>query len=159
MLSVQDIRGVDRNLARRPGHRRNRPVGPWPNTRYPPAGQPGTPAAFTHGRPGKETTPVFGTANPPKGVSGAIRRLAHAFPDHRARHWLLLLAADRVEATGPRLRRLATFGLPAVIAGAAAATGMRRAHTSRGTGRSPRQQGPRRAPPPAEVPAGGWTWG
>lgn len=49
------------------------------------------------------STPVFGTAQPPTGVAGAIRRVAYRFPEHRARRWMLLLAADRIEAYGPRL--------------------------------------------------------
>jgi hypothetical protein len=43
-------------------------------------------------------TPVFGTTCPPKGLSGAMRRLAYArYSEGRAAHWLLLLAADRVD--------------------------------------------------------------
>lgn len=43
-------------------------------------------------------TPVFGTACPPKGLSGRVRRLAYArYSEARAAHWLLLLAADRVD--------------------------------------------------------------
>lgn len=45
-------------------------------------------------RPG--ITPIFGTAQPPKGVSGAMRRLAYKLPENDLRHWLMLLAADRV---------------------------------------------------------------
>ena len=45
----------------------------------------------------KFLTPVFGTAQPLSGVSGAIRRYAYArFSEGRAAHWLLLMAADRV---------------------------------------------------------------
>jgi hypothetical protein len=48
-----------------------------------------------------QLTPVFGTSCPPKGVSGAIRKYSYRrFSEARAAHWLLLLAADRVEATG-----------------------------------------------------------
>jgi hypothetical protein len=43
-------------------------------------------------------TPVFSTALPPRGLSGALRRLAHRVPDHRATHWLILLLADRIDA-------------------------------------------------------------
>ena len=54
-------------------------------------------------------TPVFGTSCPPKGVSGAIRKLAYRrYSEARAAHWLLLVAADRVDATGAHLRSLAT---------------------------------------------------
>jgi hypothetical protein len=43
-------------------------------------------------------TPVFGTSCPPKGLSGAMRKLAYAkYSEARAAHWLLLLAADRVD--------------------------------------------------------------
>jgi hypothetical protein len=42
--------------------------------------------------------PVFGTSCPPHGLSGAVRRLAYRrFSEGRAAHWLLLLAADRVD--------------------------------------------------------------
>ncbi len=50
-------------------------------------------------------TPVFGTSCPPKGLSGLVRRYAYAtYSEARAAHWLLLLAADRVEAKGAVLR-------------------------------------------------------
>ncbi|MDR6691670.1 hypothetical protein J2X55_002593 [Microbacterium sp. 1154] len=59
--------------------------------------------SIEHGR----LTPVFGTAQPLHGVSGAIRRYAYArFSEARAAHWLLLLGADRVEAAGAHLRSL-----------------------------------------------------
>lgn len=44
-----------------------------------------------------QLTPVFGTACPPKGLSGMIRRYAYTLSEGRASHWLLLLAADRVD--------------------------------------------------------------
>ncbi len=45
-------------------------------------------------RPG--ITPIFGTAQPPKGLSGMIRRVAYKWSENDLRRWLLLLAADRV---------------------------------------------------------------
>jgi hypothetical protein len=54
-------------------------------------------------------TPVFGTVAPPRGASGALRRLAYArYSEARAAHWLLLLAADRVDAKEHVLRSLLT---------------------------------------------------
>jgi hypothetical protein len=54
-------------------------------------------------------TPVFGTSCPPKGLSGAIRRYAYArYSEGRAAHWLLLVAADRVDVVESRLGSLAT---------------------------------------------------
>lgn len=45
--------------------------------------------------------PVFGTAQPLRGVSGGIRRLSYTrYSEARAAHWLLLLLADRVETYG-----------------------------------------------------------
>ncbi|MEU8184624.1 hypothetical protein AB0B85_21515 [Micromonospora sp. NPDC049044] len=47
----------------------------------------------------KFLTPVFGTSCPPKGLSGVIRRHSYRrYSEGRAAHWLLLLAADRVDA-------------------------------------------------------------
>jgi hypothetical protein len=47
----------------------------------------------------KFLTPVFGTSTPPKGLSGAIRKYSYKkYSEGRAAHWLLLLAADRVDA-------------------------------------------------------------
>ena len=44
-------------------------------------------------------TPVFGTACPPKGISGIMRRYAYdSFSEGQSAHWLLLMAADRVDA-------------------------------------------------------------
>jgi hypothetical protein len=44
-----------------------------------------------------EMPPVFGTSCPPRGLSGVIRRFAFRYSEGRMRHWLLLLAADRVD--------------------------------------------------------------
>ncbi len=53
----------------------------------------------------KFLTPVFGTSCPPKGVSGAMRKYAYRrFSEGRAAHWLILVAADRVDALGSHLR-------------------------------------------------------
>ena len=89
-------------------------------------------------------TPVFGTAQPPSGLSGVLRRQAFKWSENDLRHWLLLLAADRinvVEGVGEDLARgkvpnvLGEMGIKAewdhnraglvkkaVIAGAAVAT-------------------------------------
>ena len=57
----------------------------------------------------KFLTPVFGTAQPPKGLSGAIRRLSYArYSEGRAAHWLLLMLADRVDAVEEHLKSFAT---------------------------------------------------
>ena len=48
----------------------------------------------------KFLTPVFGTACPPKGVSGVMRRYAYTFSEGQSAHWLILMAADRVDSFG-----------------------------------------------------------
>ena len=58
----------------------------------------------------KFLTPVFGTSCPPKGLSGVIRKFAYRrYSEARAAHWLLLLAADRVDAVESHLRSFATL--------------------------------------------------
>jgi hypothetical protein len=58
----------------------------------------------------KFLTPVFGTSCPPKGLSGALRKVAYArYSEGRAAHWLLLLAADRVDAVESHVRSFATL--------------------------------------------------
>jgi hypothetical protein len=55
-------------------------------------------------------TPVFGTAQPLHGVSGRIRRLSYArYSEGRLAHWLLLMAADRVDAVGGAARSFLTL--------------------------------------------------
>jgi hypothetical protein len=52
-------------------------------------------------------TPVFGTAQPLHGVSGAVRRLSYErYSEARAAHWLLLMLADRVEVAGAAARSM-----------------------------------------------------
>ncbi|UWX97033.1 hypothetical protein N2K95_15630 [Arthrobacter zhaoxinii] len=58
----------------------------------------------------KFLTPVFGTACPPKGLSGVMRRYAYRrFSEARTAHWLILLAADRVDAAESHLVSFATL--------------------------------------------------
>lgn len=55
----------------------------------------------------KWVTPVFGTAVPLKGLSGVVRRLAYKYGEGRARHWLMLIAADRIDVLESRLQGIA----------------------------------------------------
>src|SRR4051794_40983641 len=84
-------------------------------------------------------TPVFGTSCPPKGLSGVIRKYAYKrFSEARAAHWLLLIAADRVDAVESRSRALVSGRPDAPVA----TTGIRseRSHhgwsSRRGRGRA-----------------------
>lgn len=103
-------RGVDRNPEDRPGVPREKSPHPLPHSHWvEPPPQPAEQPDLTPGQRDR-ATPVFSTASPPKGVSGALRRVAHLVPDHRVTHWLLLLLADRVDVVQslfslPRRRR------------------------------------------------------
>lgn len=61
-------------------------------------------------------TPLFGTPNPPKGLSGVIRRLAFKTTENDIRHWLLLLLADRVDMVEGIGQDLAHGKVPNVLA-------------------------------------------
>jgi hypothetical protein len=72
----------------------------------------------------KFLTPVFGTACPPKGLSGVVRRYAYKYSEGRSAHWLLLMLADRIDVVeslvGATLRGqpdnfLAEYGLAAEL--------------------------------------------
>jgi hypothetical protein len=55
----------------------------------------------------KELTPVFGTACPPRGLSGALRTLAYGrYSEGQLAHWLILMAADRVDVVESSIRDL-----------------------------------------------------
>jgi hypothetical protein len=54
-------------------------------------------------------TPVFGTSCRPRGASGMIRKIAYKrYSEGRAAHWLLLIAADRVDSFESTLGSLAS---------------------------------------------------
>ena len=54
----------------------------------------------------QQLTPVFSTALPPRGLSGALRRAAYRIPETRAQHFLTLMLADRIDVLEHRLVRL-----------------------------------------------------
>ncbi len=101
--------GVDLDPADRPSH---------PKLQYGP--DPGAHWRFPDRQPGSEgrersvehafVTPVFGTAQPLHGASGAIRRLAYRrYSEARLGHWLLLVVGDRIDSWGSHLRSFASL--------------------------------------------------
>jgi hypothetical protein len=102
--------------------RKNRPAVPMERTPprfiHVPEGQPVQQAQTVEvfcspERPG--ITPLFGTAQPPKWLSGAIRRLAYKLPENDLRHWLMLIAADRVNMVEGFVEDLQHGHLPNVL--------------------------------------------
>ena len=64
-------------------------------------------------RPG--ITQVFGTVQPPSGLSGMLRRAAFTMTENDIRHWLLLLAADRVNVVEGVVEDLAQGHVPNIL--------------------------------------------
>jgi len=119
----EDVAGVDAAT--------DRPGVPMEADAGPPVALPGAPVAAADARPptqpGSERhlrraalegpTPVVGTAQPPHGLSGFIRGKAYEVPERFARHWMLLLVADRVDVAEDRVgsalaRPLDSLGMP-----------------------------------------------
>jgi hypothetical protein len=59
-------------------------------------------------------TPVFGSGQPPRGVSGQVRRYAFGYSENDLRHWLLLLAADRIDVGEGLIEDLTRGHLPRI---------------------------------------------
>jgi hypothetical protein len=145
--------GADLDPADRPSH---------PKLQY----SPGTSGAhwdFPDRQPGAEgrehsiehafVTPVFGTAQPLHGLSGAIRRLAYVrFSEGRLAHWVLLILGDRVDAWGSHLRSFGTRRPDDPIT----ETGVRTELTAGGTARSGRSDRRHQVLDPVLV-AGPWV--
>jgi hypothetical protein len=60
----------------------------------------------------KQRPAVFGTAGPPKWISGAIRRLAFRWSESNWIHWLLLVGADRVNMVEGLVEDVAQARIP-----------------------------------------------
>ncbi len=107
--------GVDEAPEERPGVPREHPAKPDPGAHWEsPQRQLVGLGVLEHtgiDRP----TPVYGTAEPPRLLSGILRRLAYGIPDHRTPHWLLLMAADRVDVLEHRVASVVVW-LPAAAA-------------------------------------------
>lgn len=61
-------------------------------------------------------TAVFGTAQPRHGLSGTLRKAAYGIPEHRKRHWAILMMADRVDVLEDRVAD--ALARPLEVAGA-----------------------------------------
>lgn len=119
---VQQTRAVDLPEGRRPGvpaRAEPRPVGSahWLTPEHQVSA-----SDVTMDAQREEPTATFGTGQPPRGLSGVMRRAAYRIPDYEARRWALLLAADRVDALEDRAKELATNPVTWVVL--AAGTGL-----------------------------------
>ncbi|MDY7229103.1 hypothetical protein [Hyalangium rubrum] len=115
MENPENIRGwgADADPANRPGIPMEMTPHPLPGSQSPIEPQVAeVPVVHKHGGR-KQMPPVFGTAAPPKALSGVLRTVAYRYPDHWVRHWMMLLMADRVDSWEHQLRRALPFGLAA----------------------------------------------
>jgi hypothetical protein len=102
--------GIDADPEARPGVPMEREPHPFRSARQPV--QQRTVIGITGTQlPGQPLTPVYGTAQPPRGLSGVLRRKAYRIPPHLDSHWLLLLMADRIDSLEHRPGRLAGMAL------------------------------------------------
>ena len=60
----------------------------------------------------KQLPAVFGTASPPKWISGSMRRLAFRWTESNWAHWLILIGADRVNMVEGFVEDLAHARIP-----------------------------------------------
>jgi hypothetical protein len=60
-------------------------------------------------------TPVFGTSCPPKGLSGKMRDAAYKYSEGKFAHWLMLMAADRVDVVEDVASDLAHMRVPNLV--------------------------------------------
>lgn len=73
----------------------------------------------------KALTPVYGTAVPPRALSGLLRRLAYRIPEYKARRWMLLMLADRVDVLEHTIAPRVLVGAGALTLGVLAVVGAR----------------------------------
>ncbi|MFZ5655848.1 MAG: hypothetical protein ACOY37_02085 [Pseudomonadota bacterium] len=117
--------GADLDRSKRPGVPMERmpPRDDDAHWEVPEAQTPTVEVLHSNERPG--LTPVFGTAVPPSGLSGKIRRAAFRHSEGRLRHWMMLLMADRVNVVegmvadiskSRRTHSLALVGVAALLA-------------------------------------------
>jgi hypothetical protein len=58
---------------------------------------------------------VYGTAQPPSGISGLLRKAAFRHSENDLRHWFMLLAADRVNMVEGLVDDLARGHVPNIF--------------------------------------------
>jgi hypothetical protein len=109
-------RGADLDPRQRPGVPMELTPHPLPGARIPIERQKSDEVVLRHGG-SQKMPPVYGTAAPPKGLSGLLRKAAYHYPDHWARHWMMLLVADRVDSWEHNLPRIFPFAAAAVVLG------------------------------------------
>lgn len=98
-------RGVDRRLEDRPGVPRETMPHPLAGAHWAVPEQQPTNQDVTVRAGLERLTPVFGTCQPPHGLSGVLRRAAYRVGDWHVRHWMILLLADQIDVLESGIKR------------------------------------------------------
>jgi ferritin-like metal-binding protein YciE len=101
-------RGIDEPRENRPGVPMSAEPATRERTHWGPLPRQQPRKRHPHSTQRDELTPVFGTGPGPRLASGVLRSMAYRMPEHQARRWLLLLAADRVDVLEHRVPELLT---------------------------------------------------
>lgn len=88
--------GADLDPANRPGYPRERTPPRLEGVHWDSLAPQRASVEILHSSERPGLTPLYGTPNPPKGLSGVLRRIAFKFSENDLRHWLILLFADRI---------------------------------------------------------------
>jgi hypothetical protein len=96
---------ADADMSRRPGVPMYKPAGSSAPIVRPALAQQESNVPVLVGVDIGKLTPVFGTCQPPRGLSGLIRRVGYKIPEHKSGRWMLLLLGDRVDVWESRVRR------------------------------------------------------
>jgi len=107
--------GADKDPADRPAVPKERTPPRLPNVHWDQPSPQESHVEVLHSTERPGITPVYGTTVPPSGVSGAMRRLAFRYSENDVRHWLILLAADRVNVGEGLLSDLAHGHVPNIF--------------------------------------------
>ena len=107
--------GADLDRANRPGVPMERTPPRLPHLTGEPSQQQSD-VEVLHSNERDGITPIFGTPQPPKGLSGMLRRVAFRFSENDIRHWLVLLMADRVNTGEGLIEDLARGHVPNLYA-------------------------------------------
>jgi hypothetical protein len=119
MNTMNEARAIDLPAGRRPGVSAQREPAPIGNAHWlTPERQPPCANVTIDAQRGVPTA-TFGTGQPPRGLSGTMRRAAYRIPDYEPKRWALLLLADRVDTLEDRGFALARSPVPWVALAAA----------------------------------------
>jgi hypothetical protein len=108
--------GADLDHANRPAYPRERKPNRLEGVHWHEPEQQTLSVEVLHSNERPAITPLFGTTVPPTGLSGGMRRFAFRYSENDLRHWLLLLAADRVNMVEGLLDDLSGGHVPNVYA-------------------------------------------